>query len=150
MRYPLFAILLLASSTAYAEPIYLRCDLLSAPSYQRFSSEEQETAFIRSMILSGSAGYLVPPSKTWIIDLEHGQVRNPEAGDRFVVRNLEVSEGRIVGKTDFGSVFDLNRISLNLSYTKFLGEEGINFQGIAVPTSSTWTFQCNASKAPVV
>ncbi len=150
MKYPLLASLLFASFSAHAGPTYLKCNLLSAPYYQQFSSEDQKIAFIKSMFLRGRAGYIDPPSETWVVDLDNGQVRSPEADDRFIVRNLEVTEGKILGKTDFGSVFDLNRISLKLSYTKFLGEEGFNVQGINVPISSTWTFQCTASKAPAV
>lgn len=156
MKYPLIAALLFASFTAQAAPTYLKCDLLSPPNYQQFSSTEQRTAFIRSMLLSGNAGYIDPPSETWVVDLENGQIRSPEDSDSpetsewFTVRDLKVTEGRILGKTKFGSVFDLNRISLKLSYTKLLGEESFKVQGITVPTTSTWTYQCSASKAPSV
>ena len=156
IKYALLPILLLASVVVRAEPTYLKCDLLSRPNYQQFSSEKQKDEFFKNMYLSGRAVYVLPPPEVWIVDLENDQVRSPEIGedtgvsDWHIVRNLEVTEGMIVGKTRLGSVFELNRISLKLSYTKFLAEKGVSVQGIDLPIFSTWTFQCAASKAPAV
>lgn len=98
--------------------------------------------------MQGQVGYIISPADTWIIDLEKGEISSPDENEFSTVRNLKVTKGSIRGTTEIGNAFFLNRISLKLSYTRFLNQKGVTIQNIQLPQSSTWTFQCKATKAP--
>lgn len=146
----LFIAAVLAPGVAVAEPSYLKCELVSAPKYQQFTSQRQKDAFLSGIYEKGMAGYVVPPSATWKVDLDAGQIEDLENGPRWTVKNLKVTEGFIEGKTEFGSDFLLSRVTGQLSYVKYSGTESFVQEGIDVPTYAVWVYQCSATGKRVV
>ncbi|WP_157173525.1 hypothetical protein [Stenotrophomonas maltophilia] len=140
----------LAPGVAMAKPSYLKCELVSAPKYQQFTSQRQKDAFLAGILDKGIMGFVVPPSATWKVDLDAGQVEDLENGPRWTVKSLNVTEAYIEGKTDFGSDFLLSRVTGQLSYTKYSGIDSFVLEGINVPTYGVWVYQCSASGERVV
>lgn len=127
------------------EPSYLKCELVSAPKSQQFTSQRQKDAFLAGIFKKGMAGYVAPPSATWKVDLYADQVEDLENGPRWTVKNLKVTEGFIEGKTEFGSDFLLSRVTGQLSYIKYSGTQSFSLEGISVPTYAVWVYQCSAT-----
>lgn len=146
----LFIAAALAPGVAMAKPSYLKCELVSAPKYQQFTSQRQKDAFLAGIFEKGIAGFVVPPSSTWKIDLDAGQVEDLENGPRWAVKDLKVTDGFIEGKTQFGSEFLLGRVTGQLSYIKYSGIESFVLEGITVPTYGVWVYQCSATGERVV
>lgn len=140
----------LAPGVAIAKPSYLMCELVSAPKYQQFTSQRQKDAFLAGILDKGMMGFVVPPSATWKIDLDAGQVEDLENGPRWAVKDLKVTEGFIEGKTQFGSEFLLSRVTGQLSYIKYSGIDSFALEGITVPTYGVWVYQCSATDERVV
>lgn len=140
----------LAPGVAMAKPSYLKCELVSAPKYQQFTSQRQKDAFLAGILDKGIMGFVVPPSATWKVDLDAGQVEDLENGPRWTVKNVKVTEGFIEGKTEFGSDFLLSRVTGQLSYIKYSGIDSFVLEGINVPTYGVWVYQCSASGERVV
>ncbi|HHA2457774.1 TPA: hypothetical protein ACOENU_000260 [Stenotrophomonas maltophilia] len=135
----------LAPGFAIAKPSYLKCELVSAPKYQQFTSQRQKDTFLAGILDKGVMGFVVPPSATWKVDLDAGQVEDLENGPRWTVKSLKVTEAYIEGKTDFGSDFLLSRVTGQLSYIKYSGIDSFVLEGINVPTYGVWVYQCSAS-----
>ncbi|MBA0432593.1 hypothetical protein D7Y53_22030 [Stenotrophomonas maltophilia] len=140
----------LAPGFAIAKASYLKCELVSAPKYQQFTSQRQKDAFLAGILDKGMMGFVVPPSATWKVDIDGGQVEDLENGPRWTVKNLKVTEGFIEGKTEFGSDFLLSRVTGQLSYIKYSGTENFVLEGITVPTYGVWVYQCSATDERVV
>ncbi|WP_143048218.1 MULTISPECIES: hypothetical protein [Stenotrophomonas] len=140
----------LAPGVAMAKPSYLKCELVSAPKYQQFTSQRQKDAFLAGILEKGIMGFVVPPSATWKIDLDAGQVEDLENGPRWAVKDLKVTDGFIEGKTGFGSDFLLSRVTGQLSYIKYSGIDSFALEGITVPTYGVWVYQCSATGERVV
>lgn len=138
-------------TSAWALPVYLSCQPISSPDYQRFRSAQQKDAFIQGVFALGQASYLLPPSKTWMVDIDANRVVDlEEQAEKSSIRGAEISEGMILGRDGYGDTFELNRVSGKLSFTKYSGTKSFVVEGITVPTSATWTFQCKASKQRVL
>ncbi|MCS4281709.1 hypothetical protein [Stenotrophomonas rhizophila] len=149
-------IALLAAASVYpatsvaAPPVFLNCQLTVAPDYQAFRSQEQKDAFVLEVLQRGIAGYLLPPSETWMVDFDNKQVIDLENGPKSAIRAADITAAMIIGADGYGNRFTLNRVSGRLKFTRSSGINSFVAQGITVPTTSTWEFQCRASPDRVI
>ncbi len=72
-----------------------------------------------------------------VVDLEDDAIKSS-------IKGAEITEGIVLGRDGYGDKFELNRVSGKLSFTKYSGADSFVVEGITVPTSATWLFQCTA------
>lgn len=144
------ALFALFASNALAQQIYLNCQQTDPPSYYRnFKSKSDLEKFAVDAWEQGVYGYVRPPASSWVVDAGTSQIMTPE--DESFALNIDgLSNTRIHGMSKQGFKFDLNRISGELVFTRFIGNTKVVIQGIALPSSSTWKFQCKASSRPEI
>ena len=152
------ALLMLASSTASAQSLYLNCKPISETDFGLEDVYATPPAngrdqYMADLIAMGMLGWAVQPPETWIVDTAARTVTSPDHPEQFSFTEAEISQGKIRAGTAW-KIFDLNRINGVLKYTKNLGKDSIEqwrrAHGGTLPAITEWTYSCTSSTKPAV